>query len=165
MYTDSQTTSNSTTEAASRCQSPIAMDHLPESPQKSEILTLSPKCVMSERDDNVFDSDRSGLYTIYESMAGCAPLPDLDQDEQDQEPHLPKLEQKSHDIPIDADAHDNETAGKRRVRFVPSLVTHVHIWPRTETRDWQQQHLQGRNSLPIRQKRCIIVAEEEDLDL
>ena len=33
-------------------------------------------------------ADRSGLYNIYESMAGCAPLPDLDQDEQDQEPHL-----------------------------------------------------------------------------
>ena len=180
MYTDSQTTSNSTTEAASRCQSPIAMDHLPpESPQKSEILTLSPKCVMSERDDNVFDSDRSGLYTIYESMAGCAPLPDLDHDEQDQEPHLPKLEQKSHNTLIDADAHDNATTGKKRVRFVPSLVTHVHIWPRTETRDWQHflyysshelqkiimDERKGLNSLPIRQKRCIIVAEEEDLDV
>ena len=156
--------------------------NLPESPQKSEILTLSPKCVMSERDDTVFDSNRSQLYTIYEIMGGCAQLPDLDQDEQDQEPHLPKLEQKSHanhanPTPTDADAHDNATAGKKRVRFVPSLVTQVHIWPRTETRDWQHLHYsghelqkmmderKGRNSLPVRQKRCIIVAEEEDLDL
>ena len=50
--------------------------------------------------------------------------------------------------------------------FKPELLQFPSLfWLRTETRDWQQQHLQGRNSLPIRQKRCIIVAEEEDLDL
>lgn len=155
--------------------------NLPES-AKSEFLTLSPKCVMSEKDDTGFDSDRSQSYTEYGNMSNCAQLPDLDQDEQDQEHHLPKPEQKLHAdrdnaTPTDTDTHDDATAGKKRVRFVPSLVTQVHVRPRTETRDWQHLYYSGhelqkmmderngRNSLPVRHRRCIIVAEEEDLDL
>jgi hypothetical protein len=62
------------------------------------------------------------------------------------------------------------TNPKKRVSFAPSLVTQVNIQPRTDDRDWHEHQRMmdkrnGRDGLWNRQKRCIITAEEVDLDL
>jgi len=177
MYTDNQETSIYQTDAAFRCQSVITIDMNPSESAESELPTLSPNCVMSEK----HDFDRSKSCTEYRNIQ----LPDLNQ-EDGQEHQLPKTKQILHArsnrenvTPTDANVAFDPSAGKKRVRFVPSLVTQVHTRPRTETSDWQYLYYtghelqkmidqrNGRNCKPLcfKPRRCIIVAEEEDLGL
>lgn len=78
-------------------------------------------------------------------------------------------EEKTHDHSDDATCTPT-TQIRKRVRFVPSLVTQVNDQPRTDDEDWHELQIttdkrNERDGSWCRGKRCIIIAEEVDLDL
>lgn len=72
--------------------------------------------------------------------------------------------------------YQRKSGGERTVRFSSCLVTGIYTRPRTSEDEWHEYYYSSHelqrmfddytgNSNPMRRQQCIIVAEEEDLDL